>query len=331
VPVLFSHTTSLEHDTGYGHPERADRMRAIHVELARHEWLGFERREAPEATMEQLLAVHPRRHVDAVRAVCERAGAFDLDTPTSHGSWQAALHAAGGACALAEALLAGGEAVGFSALRPPGHHAEPARAMGFCLFANVALAARHALDSLGAERVFVLDWDVHHGNGTNSIFHASREVLFASIHQYPFYPGSGPLEDAGAGAGEGFSINLPVPAHSGEDTFCGLVEHVVLPAARSFDPDLVLISAGFDSHRNDPVGDCMLESESFAELTRQVLALGKPVGCVLEGGYDLDGLATATAATMRTLVDGGAPRGHPRGPLVERAAEQVGRFWDLAE
>jgi acetoin utilization deacetylase AcuC-like enzyme len=311
VPVFFSHPASLEHDTGYGHPERAERMRAIEAELQRRDWLGYERREAPPATLDQLLAVHPREYVDALRETSARAGAFDLDTPT-------------------DSLLSAGESFGFSALRPPGHHAERARAMGFCLLASVAIAARHALDALGAERVLVVDWDVHHGNGTNAIFHESREVLFASIHQYPFYPGTGPLSDTGTGEGEGYSINLPVPGGSGEDVFCGLVEHVVLPAARAYDPDLVLVSAGFDAHRADPVGGCGLESSSFAELTRQLLTLDKPVGCVLEGGYGLDGLATSTAATMEALVVGGAPSTHPGGRLVEAARAQVGRYWDLS-
>jgi acetoin utilization deacetylase AcuC-like enzyme len=330
VPLLLSHPTSLLHETGWGHPERVDRMHAIGAELERRDWLGFERREAPRATEEQLLAVHTPEHVTAVRETSEREGAFDLDTPTSSGSWEAALHSAGGACALVEALLRGGERAGFSILRPPGHHAERSRAMGFCLFANVSVAARHALDSLGAERVFVLDWDVHHGNGTNAIFHESREVLFASIHQYPFYPGTGPLSDVGSGEGEGFSINLPVPAGAGEDLFCGLVEHVVLPAARSFEPDLVLVSAGYDAHRDDPVGGCALATASYAELTRQVLTLGKPVGCVLEGGYDLDALALSVAETMEVLAEGGGePRSHPRGRLVEHCAAAVGRYWDL--
>ena len=331
MPLLMSHPSSLLHETGLGHPERVDRMHAITAELERRDWLGFEKREAPAVSVEQLLAVHSREHVDSVRETSARGGAFDLDTPTSTGSWEAALHAAGGACALVEALMDGGERVGFSLLRPPGHHAERARAMGFCLFANVAVAARHALSSLGASRVFVLDWDVHHGNGTNAIFHESREVLFASIHQYPFYPGTGPLSDVGAGDGEGFSINLPVPAGAGEDLFCGLVEHVVLPAARAFDPDIVMVSAGFDAHRDDPVGGCALSTSAFAELTRQVLSLGKPVGCVLEGGYDLDALAGSVAETMEVLAsDGAGPGSHPRGPLVEAAAEAVGRFWDLS-
>jgi acetoin utilization deacetylase AcuC-like enzyme len=328
VPVYLSHQSSLEHETGFGHPERVDRIRAIEAELERRDWLGYERRQAPAASIEQLTAVHPPEYVDMVRETSARAGAFDLDTPTSEGSWEAALHAAGGACALAEALL-DGEPVGFAGLRPPGHHAETARAMGFCLFANVSIAARHALDSLGAERVLVLDWDVHHGNGTNAIFHESPQVLFASLHQFPFYPGTGPLSDVGSGAGEGYSINLPVPAGSEEAEFCGLVEHIVLPAARSFAPDLVLVSAGFDAHRDDPVGDCALDSSSYAELSRQVLTLGKPVGYVLEGGYDLDGLASSTAASLEALAQGGEPASHERGPLVEQAAEVVGRHWDL--
>ena len=327
--MFFSHPSSLEHETGHGHPERVDRMHAIDAELQRRDWLGFDRREAPAATTEQLVAVHSPEHVETVRETSARGGSFDLDTPTSAGSWEAALHAAGGACALAEALMGGGERVGFSALRPPGHHAGPAQAMGFCLFANAAIAARHALDSLGAERVFVLDWDVHHGNGTNAIFHSSRDVLFASLHQYPFWPGTGALTDSGSGEGEGFSINLPVPGGSGEDVFCGLVEHVVLPAARAFDPDLVLVSAGYDAHRDDLLGGCSLESASYAELTRQVLALGKPVGYVLEGGYDLDALAVSMALTMEALAEGGEPGSHPRGELVDKAAAQVGRHWDL--
>jgi acetoin utilization deacetylase AcuC-like enzyme len=331
VPLVLTHPSSLLHETGMGHPERVDRMHAIQAELERSGWFGFERREAPPVTADRLLAVHSREHVDAVRETSARAGAFDLDTPTSEGSWEAALHAAGGACALVEELLRqGGERAGLSLLRPPGHHAERERAMGFCLFSNLAVAARYALDFLGAARVFVLDWDVHHGNGTNSIFHESREVLFASIHQYPFYPGTGPLSDVGSGDGEGFSINVPVPAGAGEDIFCGLVEHVVLPAARSFDPDLVLVSAGYDAHRNDPVGGCALETTSYGELTRQVLTLGKPVGYVLEGGYDLDALAGSVAGSMEMLANGGEPRSHPRGPLVEEAAAVVGRYWELA-
>ncbi|MBD0281074.1 MAG: histone deacetylase [Thermoleophilaceae bacterium] len=306
---------------------------ALEAELERRGWLGWERREAPRASEEQLLAVHTRSHVEAVRELSARAGAFDLDTPVSEGSWDAALRAAGGACAMVDALLAGGERVGLAALRPPGHHAERARAMGFCLFSNVAVAARHAIDALGVDRVFVLDWDVHHGNGTNAIFRESREVLFASIHQYPFYPGTGPLSDVGSGPGEGFSINLPVPAGSGEDVFLSLVEHVAAPAARHFAPDLVLISAGFDAHRADPIGGCTLETSSYAELSRHVRAVADelevPIGAVLEGGYDLEALAGSVAVTMEALADGGAPRSVERHGVAEVAAGKLGRYWEL--
>ena len=285
-------------------------------------------------TMGQLTAVHPERHVAEVRDMSSAGGgAFDADTILSAGSYDAALHAAGGACAMVDALVAGDASVGFSSMRPPGHHAEPNVAMGFCLFNNVAVAARHALDALGLRRVFVLDWDVHHGNGTNDIFTASREVLFASIHQSPLYPGTGPISDVGVGDGEGYTINLPVPAGSGEDQWAALVEHVVVPAARAFEPQLVLISAGFDAHRDDPLAMCELETPSFARMARQVRALADelevPVGGVLEGGYDLRALASSVAATLEALRDGGEPPPAPLHPLAVRAAEQIGRFWPL--
>jgi acetoin utilization deacetylase AcuC-like enzyme len=262
-----------------------------------------------------------------------RSEGFDLDTPTSPGSYEAALRAAGGACALVESLLEGGERTGFSALRPPGHHAEAARAMGFCLFANVAVAARHALDALGAERVLVVDWDVHHGNGTNAIFHDSREVLFVSIHQYPFWPGTGALEDVGSGGAEGYSINLPVPGGTGEATFLSLIEHVVMPVARGYRPDLVLISAGYDAHRDDPLGGLRLGTSSFAGMASRLRALGEelgaPVGAVLEGGYDLDALAGSVAETMAALAGGVLPPEVARDPLADEAAGLLGRYWEL--
>ncbi|MEA2399079.1 MAG: hypothetical protein QOK25_2635 [Thermoleophilaceae bacterium] len=284
--------------------------------------------------MDALGAVHPAAYVDEVRRMSESGGgSFDPDTVASAGSFNAALHAAGGACALVDALVSGQAPVGFCGLRPPGHHAEPTLAMGFCLFNNVAVAARHALDSLGLGRVLILDWDVHHGNGTNDIFHSDPAVLFASIHQSPLYPGTGPLSDAGSGPGEGYTINLPVPPGSGEDVWLSLVEHVVAPAARAFEPELVLISAGFDAHRADPLADCMLDTESFARMALQVRAvadgLGVPVGAVLEGGYDLDALAASTAAALGALAAGGQPPAVERHPIVTRAAEQVGRHWPL--
>jgi acetoin utilization deacetylase AcuC-like enzyme len=333
MPPFFRHPSSLEHDTGHGHPERADRIRAIEAELERRDWLGWDRVEAPEATEEQLLRVHPAEYVEQVRTRSERGQAFDMDTPTSPGSYDAALRAAGGACALVEALVTGGERTGFSCLRPPGHHAETATAMGFCLFANVAIAARHALDALGAERVLVVDWDVHHGNGTNALFHDSRELLFTSIHQSPFWPGTGALSDVGEGDGKGYSINLPVPAGTGEAAFLSLLEHVVSPVARQYRPDLILISAGYDAHRDDPLGGLALETSSYGGMSSRVRALGDelgaPVGAVLEGGYDLNALASSVAETMAALANGAMPSAVARHPLADEAAEVLGRYWEL--
>jgi acetoin utilization deacetylase AcuC-like enzyme len=205
--------------------------------------------------------------------------------------------------------------------------------MGFCLFANVAIAARHALDALGAERILVLDWDVHHGNGTNALFHDSRELLFVSIHQFPFWPGTGPLTDVGEGEGEGYSINLPVPAGTGEAAFLSLLEHVVVPVARRYGPDLILISAGYDAHRDDPLGGLTLDTSSYGGLSSRMRALGEelgaPVGAVLEGGYDLRALAGSVAETMAALTGGAVPPEVARHPLAEEAAGVVGRYWEL--
>ncbi len=320
----------MDHDTG-PHPERPERIRALEELLERRDWLGWEVQEAPRATEEQLLAVHPRSYLDSVREHCRDGRAFDADTPVVPASWEAGLRAAGAACALADALLDGTAPTGFCGLRPPGHHAEPERAMGFCLFANVAVAAEHALKREGVERVFILDWDVHHGNGTHAAFHSRPDVLFASLHQWPFYPGTGALGDVGSGAGEGYTINLPVPAGSGEAEWLGLVEHVVVPAARAFAPDLILVSAGFDAHRDDPLAECLLGTDGFRQLALHVATLadelGVPAGAVLEGGYNVDALAESAAVTMEALEHGGVPRSVEPGSLVSAAAERIARHW----
>ncbi|MEA2404363.1 MAG: hypothetical protein QOE08_1010 [Thermoleophilaceae bacterium] len=333
APLYFRHQSSIEHDTG-DHPEGPDRIPAIEDAMEARGWLGYERREAPAVSMGALCAVHPEAYVDQIRTVSKGGGgAFDADTLASAGSYEAALHAAGGACAMAEALLADEASAAFCGLRPPGHHAEPELAMGFCLFNSISVAARHALDELDLDRVLVFDWDVHHGNGTNDIFHKSDEVLFASIHQSPLYPGTGPLNDVGEDRGEGYSLNLPVPPGSEEETWLGLIEHVVAPAALAFEPQLILVSAGFDAHRSDPLANCELDEESFAQMALHVRALGEelgaPVGLVLEGGYDLDALARSVAATLAALAEGGTPRSVEPDEIALQAAGFLSRWWPL--
>jgi acetoin utilization deacetylase AcuC-like enzyme len=238
---------------------------------------------------------------------------------------------------LVDLLLDGSAPSGFSSHRPPGHHAEPAQAMGFCLFNNVAVAARHAVSARGLERVLILDWDVHHGNGTNDIFWESDEVLFVSIHQLPLYPGSGSASEAGQGRGHGYTVNLPVPPRSGDEAFVSLVRDVALPIARSYAPQLVLVSAGYDAHAEDPLADCTVSDTGFVamtELVRDLAAeLAAPVGCVLEGGYDVDALARCVALTMETLALDGRrePRADlgavPVHPLATAALARLAPLW----
>jgi len=231
---------------------------------------------------------------------------------------------------MVDELLAGRAPFGFSGMRPPGHHAERATAMGFCLFNNVAVAAQHARAS-GVERVLVLDWDVHHGNGTNDIFHTRDDVLFASIHQSPLYPGTGPLNDVGRGPGEGYSLNLPVPPGSDERTFLALIQHVLAPVAREFAPGLVLVSAGYDAHRDDPLASCTLEDSSYGALAASVrdlaAELGAPVGVVLEGGYALGALARSVAATIDALADGTPAATVERDTTTDTAVGHLARWW----
>ncbi len=326
--LYVAHPSSFGHETG-AHPENAARVRAIEATLDDAGWPGLERVEAPAATREQLARVHSDSHIDAMEAFCaEGGGLIDADTVASEGSFEAALHAAGGAANAVERLLAGEAEFAFCGLRPPGHHAEEGRAMGFCLFNNVAVAAAHALVDGGVERVLVLDWDVHHGNGTEAIFARSNRILYASIHQSPLYPGTGAADYSGEGEGEGFTVNLPVPAGSGSDEFLALVQHVVVPIARAFEPGLVAISAGYDAHRDDPLADCTVETEAYGEMAATMRAfaseLGVPLLVCLEGGYDRGALAASVLTTIEALRQVTEPRRAPVEPArayVERQRE----------
>jgi acetoin utilization deacetylase AcuC-like enzyme len=328
--LYLHHPLSLEHDTG-DHPEQPARITAIERELESRDWLGYERELAAPAQRSVVEAVHPGAYVDRIAAVSEQGGGMlDLDTVASARSFDAALHSAGGAVRGVEALLSGDAEVTFCGMRPPGHHAETARAMGFCLFNNVAIAARRALDGLGAKRVLVLDWDVHHGNGTNDIFYDTDELLYFSIHQSPLYPGTGSLHENGTGAGEGHTVNLPVPPGAGHEDWLSLLEHVVVPVARAYAPDLMLVSAGFDAHRDDPLANCELTEDTYAALSSGMRALASelsaPLGFVLEGGYDLRALAASVAATMDAARDGALPD-VPVGTLAQHARSHYLRWW----
>jgi acetoin utilization deacetylase AcuC-like enzyme len=339
TPALyFSHPACLEHDPRVHmpeHPDTPERLLAIEAHLEPRNWLGWERRLAPAALETELELLHSRRHVTAIRDLClAGGGAIDGDTFVGEASYRAALHAAGGACAMARTLVAGEDRVGFCTVRPSGHHAEPDRAMGFCLFDNVAVAAELAIQELGVRRVFIFDWDVHHGNGTAAAYRHRSDVLFASIHQAGIYPGTGAIADVGSGPGEGYTINLPVPAGSGEELWLSLLEHIVVPAAREFRPELVLISAGFDAHRDDPLADCRLVAGSFAEIARHLrdlaVDLGAPLGAVLEGGYNKAALAECVSATLAALGgEGEATSAAPESLLTSRAAAHIGHYWEL--
>jgi acetoin utilization deacetylase AcuC-like enzyme len=336
--LLYEHPSSREHDPGElfpAHPEAPERIEAVEAALAAVDWLGSERLVAPAATRAQLARVHAAELIDGIEQLAAAGGgALDADTFVGEASWQAALHACGGACAMVRALSSGGSHAGIALLRPPGHHAERARAMGFCLFNNVAVAAQLALAELGVEKVFIVDWDVHHGNGTAEIFRHRNDVLYASIHRAPFYPGTGSLDDAGSGEGLGYTLNLPVSGGTDGYVWRSLLEHVALPAAGRFAPELVLISAGFDAHEADPLGGCRLETDDFAQMACHVRDLGSrldaPVGAVLEGGYEPRALGECVIATMRALGgEGEAESIAPDPAYTARAASYVARYWEL--
>lgn len=326
--LYFRNSSSLEHDTG-PHPENAARVRAIEARLEGAGWPGLELVEAPRADREQIERVHTPAHVERIETFCAAGGGLiDADTVVVPASWEAGLRAAGGAAAGAERILAGEADFAFCGLRPPGHHAETDRAMGFCLFNNAAVAAAHAIAACDVERVLILDWDVHHGNGTAEIFDADPDVLYASIHQSPLYPGTGRADETGTAEGEGMTINLPVPPGAGGETFRSLVQHVVAPAGRELAPGLVVLSAGYDAHADDPLADCRVGTADYAEMTATMRDLGReleaPVLICLEGGYDVGALADSVLATVEAMSADDPAETAPTEP-AEAARERLAR------
>lgn len=289
----------LDHLTGSGHPERPARLEVIRSALIVAK-IWPPTIEVRPASRDDLLRVHDARHIDTIEATCASEGFYpDPDTVMSKGSWRAALLAAGAGIAACEAVADGRFRNAFCAVRPPGHHAEANHAMGFCLFNNVAVAAQWLRDVRGISRVAILDWDVHHGNGTQHMFYDDPSVYYASIHQWPHYPGTGLPEERGA---DNTNLNLTMAPGTPAGRWLDAVERQILPEFERFQPDFLLISCGFDAHRLDPLGGQQLESKTYAEMTEMVRDLaGGRVVSMLEGGYDLNALSESVVAHMRAL------------------------------
>jgi acetoin utilization deacetylase AcuC-like enzyme len=306
--LLISHPACLGHETGEGHPERPDRLRAIERALESESFQMLARDAAPRADPAAIARVHPRDYIEAIHAATPAQGRkrLDADTSMSPGTFEAALRAAGGAVFAVDEVMSGKARNAFVAARPPGHHAETATPMGFCLFNNAAVAARHAQAAHGAERVAIVDFDVHHGNGTQHIFWDDPTVMYASTHQMPYYPGTGAVGERGE---HDQIVNAPLRAGDGGGAFREAMEVAILPRVEAFSPDLVIVSAGFDAHQRDPLGDINLVEADYAWATLKLMEIarkkaGDRVVSVLEGGYDLQGLARSVAAHVTALMEG---------------------------
>ncbi|VTZ26605.1 Acetoin utilization protein [Methylocella tundrae] len=304
--LFMSHPSCLDHDTGPGHPERADRIRVIERTFESEIFQMLHRDIAPELDYDALLRVHPAEYIERIRAAMPTEGLVDIaeDVVISPGTWEALSHSVGGTVAAVDDVMRGLSKNAFVAMRPPGHHAETARPMGFCIFNLAAIAARRAQTAHGAERVAIVDFDVHHGNGTQQIFWSDPSVLYASTHQMPLYPGTGALGECGACD---TIVNAPLPEDAGSKMFREAMETRILPRVEAFAPDLIVISAGFDGHRFDPVGGLHLEVADFTWITNRLMDIAERrangrIVSVLEGGYDLEALARCASAHVQTLM-----------------------------
>jgi acetoin utilization deacetylase AcuC-like enzyme len=306
--VLFTHPACLEHDMPPGHPENADRLRVIDEVLTDERFQMLAREYAPAADLDVIALCHPPEYIEQIRDAAPQEGIIfiDGDTSMSPGSLEASLRSAGGAIAAVDAVLTNSAENAFVATRPPGHHAETARPMGFCFFNNAAIAARYAQRKYGIGRVAIIDFDVHHGNGTQDIFWADKSVMYCSTHQMPLYPGSG---DAGERGEHGTIVNVPLAAGDGSLEFREAVDLAILPRLRDFSPELIVISAGFDAHYRDPLANLKLDERDYGWITRALMdvadasADGRVIS-VLEGGYDLPALGRSVAAHVTALLRG---------------------------
>jgi acetoin utilization deacetylase AcuC-like enzyme len=306
--LLITHPASLSHEMPAGHPERADRLRAVELALADERFAGLIRASAPLGTVEQVALCHDSNYAEAILAASPASGMvqLDADTSMSPGTVEAALRGVGGAIHAVDEVMRGHVANAFSATRPPGHHAERSRAMGFCFFNSAAIAARHAQKAHGIARVAIVDWDVHHGNGTQDIFWDDGSVLYASTHEMPLYPGTGAASERGE---HGTIVNIPLLAGTESGEFRDPFEIELLPRVEAFAPELIIISAGFDAHWRDPLANLNLDETDFAWATQKLMAIadksaGGRIVSVLEGGYDLEALSKSAAAHVTALMRG---------------------------
>jgi len=304
--LLLTHPACLNHATPPGHPERADRLRAINQVLAADRFNPLVRGEAPEGNLDLATLCHNDHYIEEIRHLAPSSGVvyIDGDTSMSPGTWEAVMRGVGGAVAATDAVMSGRQNNAFVAVRPPGHHAETSRAMGFCFFDNAAIAARHAQRKYGISRAAIVDFDVHHGNGTQEIFWADPTVMYCSTHQMPLFPGTGAKSERGE---HDTIVNAPLAAEDGGAKFRAAFENAILPQLRKFDPELIIVSAGFDAHYRDPLASLNLKADDFGWVTRKLMdvadsSAGGRIVSVLEGGYDLQGLQESVAAHVSALM-----------------------------
>jgi acetoin utilization deacetylase AcuC-like enzyme len=341
MSLLLVHSDRFaEHTTPPGHPERPERAEVMEEIATRWRVRGVDATAPQAATREQLVRVHDAAYVRLIESTMGRAAALDADTFTSPESYDIALLAAGAAIGAAEHVMAGSNRAAFALVRPPGHHAERDRAMGFCLFNNIAVAAAHAR-TLGAERVAIVDYDVHHGNGTQHIFESDPSVLYVSTHQYPYYPGTGAATEIGVADGEGATVNLPLEAGAVDEDYRLVFEEVVVPVLRQFRPSLLLVSAGFDAHEQDPLAGMRLTTGAFAAMTLDLRNVADEccegrMALVAEGGYDLDALGDSIDAVVHALTEPTSSRWPESGIRSSRgrasadaARRALAPFWKL--